>query len=158
MMAKAKKQIKHPGGRPTKYKAEYDQLAYNYCLLGATDKDLADFFEVDEATINRWKLDHSKFCESIKRGKVQADAKVASSLYHRANGYSHPDVDIKIFRGKVIKTKLTKHYPPETVAGIFWLKNRQPDKWRDKQIVKHELPSSSVVAVEIVKPTPDEEE
>jgi hypothetical protein len=157
MMAK-KREGKHPGGRPTKYRVEFAQLAYNYCLLGATDKDLADFFEVTESTVNEWKVNHPKFSESIKRGKVIADAKVAKSLFKRANGFKANDVDIKIFRGKVIKTPLIKQYPPDTIAGIFWLKNRQPDKWRDKQVVKHEGLPDSTIKVEIVNPNPVDDE
>lgn len=124
-------------GRPTDYKATYNKLAYNYCLLGATDIELADFFEVAESTINLWKLNHPEFSESIKKGKSQADAVVASKLFHRATGYEHPDIDIKMHEGKIITTNLTKHYPPDTTAAIFWLKNRQPAKWRDKQDIEH---------------------
>lgn len=120
-------------GRPTKYKESYNELAFNYCLLGATDEELGVFFDVDEATVNRWKVDHKDFCASIKKGKEIADATVASKLFHRATGYEHPDTDIKMFEGEIIQTPLTKYYPPDTTAAIFWLKNRQPKKWRDKQ-------------------------
>lgn len=51
----------------------YDDLAYNYCLLGANDKFLAKAFEIDVATLNRWKLKHDEFCASIKKGKDIAD-------------------------------------------------------------------------------------
>jgi hypothetical protein len=122
----------NPGGRPTKYKAEYAEQAYKLCLLGSIDKDLANFFEVTESTINEWKLKYPKFSESIKRGKDQADAVIAESLFHRAKGYSHPDTDIRVVNGQIKMTKITKHYPPDTVAGIFWLKNRQKKNWRDK--------------------------
>lgn len=130
------KEKKGKGGRPSKYKPEFNKQAYNLCLLGATDKGIANFFEVDEATINRWKLEFPEFCESLKEGKEHADAVVASSLFHRATGYSHKDVDIKIYKGKVIKTDLIKHYPPDSTAAIFWLKNRSPEKWRDKQEIQ----------------------
>lgn len=119
-------------GRPTDYREEYSLQAEKLCKLGATDKELADFFEVDEATINRWKLAHTEFCESLKKGKTLADAEVADKLYKRATGYSHEDVDIKIYEGQIIETPLVKHYPPDTAAAIFWLKNRQRKKWRDK--------------------------
>lgn len=65
-------------GRPSLYKEEYADQAYNYCLLGATDKDLANFFDVTETTINNWKLDHHEFFESIKKGKEIADASTAT--------------------------------------------------------------------------------
>lgn len=120
-------------GRPTKYTSAFNKQAYKLSLLGATDKEMADFFEIDEATFNRWKKKHPQFCTSIKKGKDSADSEVAEKLFKRATGYSHPDVDIKVIDGKITTTKLTKHYPPDTTAGIFWLKNRKKAQWRDKQ-------------------------
>lgn len=128
---------KNLGGRPSLYKDKYAEQAYKYCLLGATDATLATFFDVEESTINNWKLEHPQFLESIKAGKEVADAKVADSLYNRAMGYSHDDVDIKMFQGEIITTPIKKHYPPDTTAAIFWLKNRQKANWRDKSEVEH---------------------
>lgn len=123
------------GGRPTKYQAAFNRQVYKLCLLGATDKELADFFEVAESTLNNWKIEFPKFLESIKKGKKQADAAVAEKLFKRATGYSHPDVDIKVIKDDIVVTKLTKHYPPDTTAAIFWLKNRDKENWRDKQVI-----------------------
>lgn len=139
--------VKKKEGRPSKYKPEYSAQAYKLCLLGATDKDLAKFFEVEESTLNNWKKDHPEFLESIKEGKDQADAVVAQSLFHRATGYSHKDVDIRMYKGKIVTTPLTKHYPPDSTAAIFWLKNRQPEKWRDKQEIKHSLDEEQVFKI-----------
>lgn len=139
--------MKKKEGRPSKYKPEYSAQAYKLCLLGATDKDLAKFFEVEESTLNNWKKDHPEFLESIKEGKDQADAVVAQSLFHRATGYSHKDVDIRMYKGKIVTTPLTKHYPPDSTAAIFWLKNRQPEKWRDKQEIKHSLDEEQVFKI-----------
>lgn len=124
--------MSNPVGRPTKYMEAMADQAFKYCLLGATDAQLAEFFGVEESTINNWKLEHPEFLESIKKGKEEADARVAQSLYHRALGYEHEDVDIKAWQGDVIITPITKHYPPDTTAAIFWLKNRRKDDWRDK--------------------------
>ena len=122
-------------GRPTKYKAEYVEQVYKLCLLGATDEELADFFEVDERTINRWKIDYPDFCQSIKKGKLIADGEVAQSLYKRANGYEYKEIKSAPNRdGKLgIKEITVKHIPPDTGAAFIWLKNRQSKKWRDKQ-------------------------
>ena len=128
---------KLPHGRPTLYKVEYDDQAYKYCLLGATDATLATFFSVNEDTVHEWKKVHASFSESIKAGKEVADAKVADSLYNRAMGYTHDDVDLKMFQGEIISTPIKKHYPPDTTAAIFWLKNRQKANWRDKSEVEH---------------------
>lgn len=119
-------------GRPTKYKAEFAEQAMKLCRLGATDKELADFFGVSESTLNKWKLAHKAFSESIKSGKLVADSEVADKLFKRATGYQHEALKIMQYEGDPVTVAYTEHYPPDTTACIFWLKNRQPDKWRDK--------------------------
>ena len=123
--------------RPTDYKKEYDEIAYNYCLLGATDAKLAEFFDVTEQTINNWKRAHSSFFESINKGKVQADAEVATSLYIRATGYEHPEIKVFNNQGEIVTHEVTKHYAPDPASMFFWLKNRHPKMWRDKQDIDH---------------------
>lgn len=129
-------------GRPTKYKAEYAKQAAKLCVLGATDAQLADFFEVSVSTINLWKIQHKEFSESVKLNKEKADELVEQSLYHRALGYEHDEVDIRVVSGEIVQTPIRKFYPPDSTAAIFWLKNRKPKDWRDKQEVEH---SGSVV-------------
>lgn len=118
-------------GRPTDYKEEYDDLAYKFCLLGATDKQMAGFFDVSEQTLNSWKTKFPKFLESLKEGKISADAKVAHALYHRAKGYTHPEVHVSNYRGEITLTPIIKHYAPDTAACMIWLKNRAG--WRDSR-------------------------
>ena len=129
---------KKRGGRPSLYKPEYAELARKFCCLGATDAELARFFEVNVDTVHEWKKVHPGFSDAIKAGKEQADAEVATKLFHRAMGYEHPEDDIRAVslgegRGsEIVITPTVKHYPPDTTAAIFWLKNRRPDLWRDK--------------------------
>ncbi len=122
-------------GRPTGYKKEYSEQVYKLCLLGATDADIAGFFNIRESTLGNWKNKYPEFLESIKRGKTFADANVAERLYQRAMGYEHPEDKIFNDNGDPLIVPTTKHYPPDTVAAIFWLKNRQKREWRDKQEV-----------------------
>lgn len=124
-------------GRPSAYKPEYDEMAYNYCLLGATDKNLAEFFGVSEQTINAWKQRYPSFLESLKSGKIEADARVAKSLFRKAVGYEHDAVKIFNDQGRPLVVPYVEKFAPDTTAGIFWLKNRQPQLWRDKQDLNH---------------------
>ena len=141
-------------GRPSKYKEEYAEQARKLCLLGATDAKLADFFEVDEATINRWKHDFPEFCKSLKAGKMQADAEIAESLFNRAKGYVAPDLDIKMYDGQIIETPYMKHYPPDATSMIFWLKNRQPDLWREKREAV-EVNDDNEITINVVRVSKD---
>ena len=149
-------------GRPPKYKEEYNDQAYKLCLLGHTDKELAQYFEVDISTITRWKQDYPDFCTSVKRGKEIADAEVAHSFYKRAKGYKYKEVtkeatksskkdsqdqsddsegeDIESIEKKLKVTKIiTKEVPPDAGAALNWPKNRQPGKWRDKKEVEAKI-------------------
>lgn len=109
-------------GRKTDYRREYDELAKNYCLLGATDVDLAGFFGVSDRTIKTWRSRNPSFAEACEGGKTRADALVARSLYDRALG-------------------------GDTTACIFWLKNRQKHAWRDTHAIDH----SGKVAVDPIQ-------
>lgn len=123
--------------RPTKYKPEYVNQAAKLCVLGATDIEIADFFGVSVASLYRWKNEHPEFCESLKVSKEIADDRVERSLFARANGYEHEEVDIRVVDKRIVQTRLRKFYPPDTTAAIFWLKNRRPALWRDKTDIEH---------------------
>lgn len=121
------------GEKNSKYKEEYDQLAYNYSLLGAIDKKLAEFFDVSVATINNWKIEHPSFLESTRKGKHQADAMVAKSLFSRAIGVTITEEKQEDGTNGSKTTTTTKEIAPDTAAASLWLRNRQPDLWRDKK-------------------------
>ena len=124
-----------PAGRPTLYREEYAEQAFKYCLLGATDADLARLFEVEEKTINNWKNEYPEFLQSIKAGKEDADAEIAEKLYHKAKGYEHPEDKIFLHEGQPVIVPTTRHYAPDTLAAMYWLNNRNPNRWKQKQEV-----------------------
>lgn len=133
--------------RPTNYRKEYAEQARKLCLLGYIDKQLADFFNVSEQTINTWKNKHPEFLESIKRGKDIADAEVVDSLFKRAKGYTYRKVEIKVSGGKTTKTIVEEERPPDPTSIIFLLKNRQPKYWRDKQTIEQEQQEPTPVTI-----------
>ena len=123
-------------GRKTTYRKEHDGIVYKLCLLNAIDEQIVDVLGISVATFTNWKKKHPSLLASVKRGKLHADAQVAEALFHRACGYSHPDVHISNYQGDITITDITKHYPPDTAAAFIWLKNRA--EWKDKteQVLK----------------------
>lgn len=134
--------------RPTAYKSEYVEQVFRYALLGATKLRMAELIGVTEKTFDNWGKKHPEFFRAIKEGRDDADAKVSDSLYHRALGYEYDEqVPIKIKKvmyeqGKrvsevesVVMKTVHRVVPPDNTSMIFWLKNRQKEKWRDRQEV-----------------------
>lgn len=108
---------------PLKYTPDIAKQAEKLCSLGATETEVAAFFEVDRKTLWRWRQDFPELAEAIRVGKEHADERVVQSLYCLATGERNED-----------GTWRTK---PDTTACIFWLKNRRPDEWRDVKGVEH---------------------
>jgi len=156
------------GGAPTLYKEVYGAQAFKLCLLGATDKDLADFFEVSEATINNWKLAQPEFLESIREGKKSADMEVVASLYKSTQ--DRIVVKQMPFKTKVVEWIDGKRCERESIeivevedivaadfrAQQFWLKNRTTN-WKDKQDIDHTTAGQPIIVSlgSGVKPTDD---
>ena len=119
-------------GRPTKYDERFNDIAFQVCKeFGAIDIQLSKTLNISKATLNNWKKKHPNFLDSLKKGKDEYDvANVEVSLRERAIGYSHPDTHISVWRGEVIVTEITKHYPPDPLSCIFWLVNRSGGRWK----------------------------
>lgn len=101
--------------------------------LGATEVELADFFQVSVLTIWYWKNRHPEFLKALKLGKEAPDDRVERSLYHRATGYTFDSEEIHIIESEVVRVPVRKHVPPDVTACIYWTKNRRPDQWRDRR-------------------------
>jgi len=136
------KEPKKKNGRPTKFVDDMAERVKLLALRGFTDAEMSKIIGVSEATFNAWKKKNEGFLESIKDWKAVADGEVEASLFHRAKGYSHPEDKIFNDNGCPLVVPTTKHYPPDSTAAIYWLKNRRPQEWRDKQEIEH---SGSVV-------------
>jgi hypothetical protein len=138
-----KKRDKLPAGHPIEYKELYNEKVYKLCLLGATDKEIADIIGIAEATLTIWKSKYPDLLASITKGKDDADSDVANSLYKRACGYEYEETSVTQIGEKegdepakpikVLRITKTKHHlPPDTAAAFIWLKNRKHKAWKDK--------------------------
>lgn len=108
------------------------QLLEGWARDGLTDEQIADNMGISTSTLYDWKNKYSEISEALKKGKEIVDIQVENALLKRALGYSYSEVTTEK-DGNKIKQKITKKQViPDTTAQIFWLKNRRPDKWRDK--------------------------
>lgn len=97
------------------------------------DKQIADKIGVSVTTLYNWKNKYPQIDKALASGKDIADAKVENALFKRAIGYTYEETKREGARGGAAKiTVTTKTVPPDVTAQIFWLKNRKPDRWREK--------------------------
>jgi len=131
--------------KPVKWNKDRCQQAFDFAFLGATDEQIAERMDVNIHTINYWKRTKPEFRKMLDKGRHQANAKVARSLYEVAVGYSHPDVTIlanrvKVYNeaGRVIEehtepliVPYTKYYKPESFACLKILAIKERELWAD---------------------------
>lgn len=122
-------------GRPTKFNLRFCQKAQDLWAKGFIDAEVAKALGVSVDAIYDWQKKHPAFSQSRIRGKAIADELVEKALFKRATGFVAPDCHVSQWDGEVTITDLEKHYPPDTAAIVFWLKNRKPKEWRDRSEV-----------------------
>lgn len=137
MSAPAKKRGR---GRPTSFDPDELPRVTKLCLLGMTNEQLALSLKVDVRTIDRWIASDAEFCRAVKAGREDADGNIVKSLYASGLGgvqlvdevvtlkTRHPDGTVEE-RAEVIEVQ--RYIQPNVTAQIFWLKNRQRERWRD---------------------------
>lgn len=101
---------------------------------GLTDEQIAHNMGISAATLYNWKSKYLEIVEALKKGKDVIDREVENALLKRALGFQYDEITLK---GGVETKRVTKMVVPDTTAQIFWLKNRRPDKWRDKPEESH---------------------
>ena len=120
--------------KPRAYLEIMVNQVYLCALLGATDKEIAEVIGVDINTFDYFKRTKADFARALKRGKMEADSKVAEALYKRACGFEMEEMDIRMYKGKIIKTPYMKKYPPDSWAAVKWLTIRQRSHWTDIKV------------------------
>jgi hypothetical protein len=99
---------------------------------GKTLPEIAGVIGVSSRTLTNWMRLHPDLFLAVREARLIADELVEAALFRRATGYSHPETKVFIYEGCPVTEEITKHYAPDTQAAMFWLRNRQPDRWREK--------------------------
>lgn len=124
-----------PGGRPPiKYNPDkHPQYARALAIEGLTNEEIAERMGMAKSTLQTWRKKYPEFSAAIKEGKDEADAKVEMSLFKRATGYDVEEEKALNIGGDLVIARVRTHIHPDPTSCIFWLKNRKPGKWRDRQ-------------------------
>jgi hypothetical protein len=117
------------------YQPVFAARATDYCLLGATNEELADLFNVGLSTIQQWLVERPIFARAVHRGRIAADARVARSMFKAATGAKVKKQKAFVIDGAVQVVDIVEQMPPNVAAGNLWLTNRQRSKWRDSKAV-----------------------
>ncbi len=122
-------------GRPSVVDERLKGIIIRMAEKGQTMQEIANVVKISKQTLYNALGKDGAFLDALKKSTSLANDLVEASLFRRATGYSHTAV--KIFydknTGKCVEHKYTEIYAPSEVAAIFWLKNRDPERWREKQ-------------------------
>lgn len=97
---------------------------------GLTNEQIAKNMGINPSTLYDYMNKFVEISNALKKGKEVVDIEVENALLKRALGYKYDEVTYE--NGIEVK-RVTKEVQPDTTAQIFWLKNRKPKNWKDKQ-------------------------
>ena len=123
----------------SKYDPSFCARAFQLMSEGLREVDLAKVLGVSPASIANYKLAHPEFAKAIKDGKKPTDTQVEGSVAKAARGYDYEEREYeRNAKGRMVLKKITvKHKPADATLAKFWLINRKPTEWRDKQDHDH---------------------
>lgn len=123
-------------GRPRKHDIELETRILFLLERGLSEEDCAFATGINPSTIQRWKKSDPEFCMAVRGAKETPDSQVATTLFQRIiGGLTITEKHVtKDGNGKILKETIsTKELPPDVSGSMFWLKNRLPHLWRDRE-------------------------
>ena len=120
------------------------EIVEGWARDGATDSEMIEALGIARQTFYTWKKKYPEFAAALKRGKEVIDRQVETALFKRAVGYKTEEITHERQYNHVTEEwefvevkRVIKEVNPDAVSAIFWLKNRKPKEWRDKQEIEH---------------------
>lgn len=109
--------------------------------MGWSVREIADELGISVTTLYTWSDNYPEFWNAFKGGREERDERVVNALYAKAVGFDY--VEQQAFKVKTGENEeavevvdVKRHNPADNTAMIFWLKNRRPKDWNDRQQIE----------------------
>lgn len=120
-------------GRKSPFNEKIQATIIRLVEAGKTEEEIAEIIGVCKTTLTNWKGKHQDLLFAVREARQAADSLVESALFGRAVGCKVPETKVIVTKlGDVIREDVDRYYPPDTQAAMFWLRNRQPERWKEK--------------------------
>lgn len=138
--SKKKTSAKRQPGRPSKYSQKFDDIVKDLVANNAgTMLQVAEFFTVHLTTLYDWMDKYPSFAYAVNEGRDIANRKLEEALYECAMGYTETEekVIVNPKTGKESIEYIKKKVRRNPQVAMWWLQNRDPERWRNKQVIEH---------------------
>ena len=134
----------------SKYRPIFAMQAREMRANGCTEQELAKAFDVAVSTLREWTMRHEAFREAMALGYAAATGRIEESLFKRAIGYEAPRTKVFLPAGATepIHANYMEHVAPDVSAIKYWLGNRAPDLWRERQSIEHSGPDGGPIELQ----------
>lgn len=120
-----------------RYIKAFDRRAHGYALLGHTNDEIAELLGIGSSTFDTWIVENPSLKAALAKARYDDNVAVVKALHRAARGYKHRETKLNVVDGALIKTEITKAYPPNVNASMVILANRAGGQWKDKRTVEH---------------------
>jgi hypothetical protein len=142
-------------GRKSLYDPAMNPQVKEWSKQGLIDTEIAKLLGIGKSTFYEWQNKHPEFSDALKEGKQIADMEVEQELWGKCHGQMIIERKEKVLRdGTIVTVQEERFVPASDTAIIFWLKNRKPEMWREKQQIEHS--GSMDISVSVSHLTDDE--
>ena len=145
---------KGKAGAQTKYNPLYHPTMIRLAAqLGKINEEIAKEIGICKKTLQLWKNKYPEVDEALARGKEEPNKIIEQDAFDCAHGYYYIEELARFYKGKWHKIKIRKYKQKDPTAIIWWQKNRDPERWKDKvQVDVHsEILEEAVKAFRSIK-------
>jgi hypothetical protein len=107
--------------------------AREFAMLGADNETIAAFLGISLSTLERWTVEKPAFKRALSKGREIGGVEVVRALHRRAKGFRVRAQKVVVVDKMPQVVEYMEYFPPETQAARFYLTNKHPKEWQERQ-------------------------